>query len=648
MGLASLLVGLDAHAATYYTAPTGSDSNSCAAAISQSTPKRNIMGASGGISCLKQGGDALLIRAGTYNETITNGSLYSNTTPSWPSGSSWSNAIRVAAYSGEKVSVLGVAFGDCCSNAALPQLRYWIIEGFTVMSGGGVRFNSHIDHIRFINNDITAPTDSGIVLGASAYNVDLSPADAIEIINNKIHDGPSDCAPGNRSYGIYMNKVSKTLIEGNEFFNMPGGGIHMYNAGNLPRAKGTIIRNNSIHHNNWCLSSNIGGIWIGDADDTLIYNNLIYSNGAFDGSKGFGSGISFGISSNTKVFNNVIYGNQADGLNSGGVNALGLAIRNNIIWSNRYKAIYSSSTINTNQDHNLCNAGCAINADPQFVSAGTFDFHLKSGSPAIDQGVNLYSGGVTMDFARTARPQSGLFELGAYEYGSTSVPPPILAAAGPVAHWKLDEASGTTAADASGNGNIATLAGGPVSVPGKLGAALRFDGINDKASAPNTSLLNPTTALSLAAWVNPSIATTTWRAIMAKNYTFFLYSSIGNAYCGAGGIMGGVVTGGATQTACLATPLLANTWVHLALTYDGTTLRLYNNGAQAASAAVTGAVSAGTGTFDVGGSKFGEYFPGAIDDARVYNRALSASEIQALATVAANPMPAAPRGLSLR
>ncbi|HEU0274611.1 MAG TPA: LamG domain-containing protein [Candidatus Udaeobacter sp.] len=75
--------------------------------------------------------------------------------------------------------------------------------------------------------------------------------------------------------------------------------------------------------------------------------------------------------------------------------------------------------------------------------------------------------------------------------------------------------------------------------------------------------------------------------------------------------------------------LAANTWTHLAGTYDGTTLRFYVNGVQVSSRAQTGAISISTNALQIGGdSIYGQYFSGIIDDVRVYSRALSATEIQ--------------------
>src|SRR6185436_6304953 len=76
--------------------------------------------------------------------------------------------------------------------------------------------------------------------------------------------------------------------------------------------------------------------------------------------------------------------------------------------------------------------------------------------------------------------------------------------------------------------------------------------------------------------------------------------------------------------------LPVNTWTHLASTFDGTTVRLFVNGVQVASLAQTVPLATTTATLQIGGDAYtGENFAGLIDEVRVYNRALSAAEIQA-------------------
>jgi chitodextrinase len=75
--------------------------------------------------------------------------------------------------------------------------------------------------------------------------------------------------------------------------------------------------------------------------------------------------------------------------------------------------------------------------------------------------------------------------------------------------------------------------------------------------------------------------------------------------------------------------LALNTWAHLAFTYDGQTLRLYENGALVSSLAWSGSIPLSNGALRIGGNgQKGEYFAGLIDEVRVYDRALSAAEIQ--------------------
>ena len=73
-----------------------------------------------------------------------------------------------------------------------------------------------------------------------------------------------------------------------------------------------------------------------------------------------------------------------------------------------------------------------------------------------------------------------------------------------------------------------------------------------------------------------------------------------------------------------------NTWTHLAVAYNGSTLTLYRDGVPVATANATGALSPTTGSLQIGGSQFGEYFKGLIDEVRIYKTALSDTEIQTI------------------
>ena len=77
---------------------------------------------------------------------------------------------------------------------------------------------------------------------------------------------------------------------------------------------------------------------------------------------------------------------------------------------------------------------------------------------------------------------------------------------------------------------------------------------------------------------------------------------------------------------------------YLTETYDGSTLRLYVNGTQVASIAHTGTTATSTNPLQIGGdSLYGQYFAGLIDEVRVYNRALTATQVQADQATSINP-----------
>jgi hypothetical protein len=197
-----------------------------------------------------------------------------------------------------------------------------------------------------------------------------------------------------------------------------------------------------------------------------------------------------------------------------------------------------------------------------------------------------------------------------------------------VGAWGFDEASGTTAVDASGRGNAGAVDGPARTAAGKFGGALSFDGVNDWVTIPDAASLDLTTGMTMEAWVHPSATGSLWRTVMLKEQPSDLIYAL---YAGdATGRPAAHVFTTADKgfSGTTGTPL--NAWTHLAATYDGATLRLYVNGVQSSSKAVTGSIRASAGVLRIGGngSWGNEWFSGLIDEVRLYNRALTAAEIQ--------------------
>src|SRR5207248_1621486 len=93
---------------------------------------------------------------------------------------------------------------------------------------------------------------------------------------------------------------------------------------------------------------------------------------------------------------------------------------------------------------------------------------------------------------------------------------------------------------------------------------------------------------------------------------------------------GGATWGSGSHWTIYGTAALpVNSWSHVAVTYDGASLRLYVNGTQVASQAQTGNLITSTNPLQIGGdSTYGQFFQGTIDEVRVYNVALTATQIQ--------------------
>jgi hypothetical protein len=141
------------------------------------------------------------------------------------------------------------------------------------------------------------------------------------------------------------------------------------------------------------------------------------------------------------------------------------------------------------------------------------------------------------------------------------------------------------------------------------------------ADAPSLDLSN---GMTLEAWVYPTVALTGWTAVVDKDIDrYYLMGSSDIDVPAIGGTFG-------TTNVNLrgVAPLAVNTWTHLAATYDRTHIRLYVDGVEVASIAQTAAISTSTAVLTIGADFYGEYFTGLIDEVRVYDRALTASEIQ--------------------
>lgn len=209
-----------------------------------------------------------------------------------------------------------------------------------------------------------------------------------------------------------------------------------------------------------------------------------------------------------------------------------------------------------------------------------------------------------------------VFPLTSHAAGKIVTPTNSLTS-GLVGWWTFDgkTISSGTVTDQSGQGHSGTLSGTTV-VAGKMGQALNFNGSSDRvilSSVPSASIFT------VSAWMKrgPSTSGDGYDSIYSSDAGFFLNQQKLNWWDGSDRVGG-------------ATVVSMGMWHMVSIVSDGTNLTVYLDGVSDGTA-VTGAnlpTNAGVG---IGGHTYGpEYFNGVIDDVRVYNRALSPTEIRQL------------------
>ncbi len=181
--------------------------------------------------------------------------------------------------------------------------------------------------------------------------------------------------------------------------------------------------------------------------------------------------------------------------------------------------------------------------------------------------------------------------------------------------------------------NHGELLNGAGFAPGRVGQAFAFDGISALVSVPDSPSLNPTDGLTLEARIRVSeFSENDSVAIAGKDDPY----SPRQYMLGIGNVSGewvfrahvGVPTG--YHFCNGATALQKTTWYHVAMTYDGSVLKLFVNGRLDGSLAVSGPIVVTGHPLLVGGHASGPWnFNGLVDELRLYNRALSSREILA-------------------
>ncbi len=165
--------------------------------------------------------------------------------------------------------------------------------------------------------------------------------------------------------------------------------------------------------------------------------------------------------------------------------------------------------------------------------------------------------------------------------------------------------------------------------------SLLFDGIDDKVTIPNNALLNPTTSLTLEAWINA----TAWKAQIFQGTIIGKDATNQSGYvlrCGANGKLSfNVGNGGGTWTEISTNAIMqTNIWYHVAGVFDNGTMTMYVNG-NVVGTGPSNPIAISSTPLVIGDSPGypGRVFQGYIDEVRVWNVARTQAQIQANDTV---------------
>lgn len=331
--LVTFAIGAPGWAATYYVAQTGDDSNTCDQAQDSSTPKQTI---GAGKGCLAPS-DTLIVKAGTYNETIT-----SYTSPGIdgygiPSGSSWSNPTTIKAEVAGTVTLNGSQDDTVISVAPVQDgcpfslcfTQYVVFDGLVIDGSNAFGFAAVSfaqDHIKIINSEIKNVWANAIVATSSD----------IVVQNNHIHDN-GECNDGSASscsggqHGIYLAGTF-SLVEGNYIHDIDGWGVHVFRQ-DPPFPHDNVVRGNIVFN----FGKNSQGRASAGVGLYRSTNNVAYDNVVYNGIAPYSPGIEISLCvdsgcSGSDVYNNTVYSNPI-GVNISST-AYGINVQNNDVYNN--------------------------------------------------------------------------------------------------------------------------------------------------------------------------------------------------------------------------------------------------------------------------------------------------------------------------
>lgn len=214
----------------------------------------------------------------------------------------------------------------------------------------------------------------------------------------------------------------------------------------------------------------------------------------------------------------------------------------------------------------------------------------------------------------------------------------LAATPGLTAAFGFNEGTGETVFDSSGNANTGVISGAAWTTQGKFSNGLSFNGINSSVAVANSpSLQSPNTAITVSAWIRPNGSSQAWSSIVHKvNAANYVSYGVGQNYDNIRRLSGYLQVNGVGYTTAITNAMTNLTWYFVALTWQSgqqVTLTFYNADGSIFHTVTTTQAPVGTISYDaspllIGEDEAGDNWNGTIDEVRIYNHALTPSEIQ--------------------
>lgn len=216
-----------------------------------------------------------------------------------------------------------------------------------------------------------------------------------------------------------------------------------------------------------------------------------------------------------------------------------------------------------------------------------------------------------------------------------------------VRRYACDEGSGTTLTDTSPSPQNGTLVNGATyTAPGQVGAAsCLFDGSNDHATSPTTGMtLTASSSYTWAMWIRPT-AFPEWQAVWVQGvagdepiFLIYVHTTANPGTPVTAGVTAIWVSTGALRHPTTNNVLVADTWAHIAVVYDGSAAQASRFTLYVNAVSVNGTVeSSGTigtitpNTVRIGEDTYGDpFFGGNLDEIYYFDRALTQADVQEL------------------